>query len=105
MDSIDKADKIIVRVDVPGVKKEDVKVTLHHEGDHYVLIVSGERHDEFKSESGQETRYGKFTRSVALPKNIKVDGLTAKHELGTLMITVPKVELPAASAPINVNVH
>ena len=106
LDTVEQNDKLIVRIDVPGVKKEDVKVTLNPEGDHYVLIVSGERRDEFKGDQAEavETRYGKFVRSVSLPKNIKPDGLVAKHEHGVLVISVPKVE-PAAVAPIHVQIN
>ena len=105
LDTTDQGDKLVVRVDVPGVKKEDVKVQLHAEGDHFVLVVSGERRDELKSDKDEvtESRYGKFVRSVSLPKTIKPSGLAAKQEHGVLTITVPKAE-PQAAAPVDVKI-
>ena len=80
-----------VDVDLPGVKKEDIKVDIK-DG---VLSVSGERHfkEEVKEEDYYkvETSFGKFTRSFSLPDNADVENIEATCDNGVLEVVIPKL--------------
>ena len=84
----------IVEVDLPGVKKEDIKVNIDPEK--RTLTISGER--KFKEEVKKEdyykieSSYGKFMRTFSLPENVDVDHIDAKTEEGVLEITLPKIK-------------
>ena len=81
-----------VDVDLPGVKKEDIKVDLN-EG---VLTISGERKtkEEVKQEDYYkiETYFGKFSRSFTLPDNVDIENIEAKSDNGVLEIVIPKLK-------------
>ncbi len=82
-----------VSMDIPGVDKKDVKVSLENK----VLTIKGERKIERnEEEEGKyhytERRYGSFQRSFTLPKSIDSKKIRARHENGVLTITVPKAE-------------
>lgn len=82
----------VFKADLPGLKKEEVKVEME-EG--RVLQISGERSVE-KGEKGEtwhrvERGRGKFLRRFRLPENAKADEVRASMENGVLTITVPKL--------------
>ncbi len=81
-----------ITVEIPGVKKEDIKINLEKN----VLTVKGERSFENKEEGKNyhrvETSYGSFQRSLTLPEDINDDSIVAKYEDGLLKITVEKSE-------------
>ena len=87
-------DAYIVEIDLPGVKKEDIKVNIDPEK--RMLTISGERkfEEEVKKEDYYkiESAYGKFMRSFSLPENVDVENIDAKTEEGVLRITLPKVK-------------
>jgi HSP20 family protein len=81
-----------VKVDLPGLKPEEVKVELRN-GD---LWISGERKEE-KEEEGKtyhriERRYGEFRRVLPLPVEVSEEKIEARVENGVLTVTVPKAE-------------
>ncbi len=84
----------VVEVDLPGVKKEDIKVNIDQEK--RTLTISGER--KFKEEVKKEdyykieSSYGKFMRTFSLPDNVDAENIDAKTEDGVLHITLPKVK-------------
>ncbi len=84
----------VVEVDLPGVKKEDIKVNIDPEKG--TLTISGERKfkDEVKKEDYYkiESSYGKFMRTFSLPDNVDAENIDAKTEDGVLHITLPKVK-------------
>jgi HSP20 family protein len=88
---VEKKDKFLVSVDLPGMKKEEIKIDY----DDGVLSVSGERKEETKEEGlrtyRKESRYGSFQRSVEIP-NIDSDKINASYSDGVLKIEVPKSE-------------
>lgn len=81
-----------VDVDLPGVKKEDIKVDLNKG----VLTISGERKtkEEVKQEDYYkiETYFGKFSRSFTLPDNVDIENVEAKSDNGVLEIVIPKLK-------------
>lgn len=80
-----------VDVDLPGVKKEDIKVDLKEN----VLTISGERNtkEEVKQEDYYriETRFGKFSRSFTLPDDADIENIDASSDNGVLEVVIPKL--------------
>ncbi|KAL4191500.1 hypothetical protein AMTRI_Chr07g80790 [Amborella trichopoda] len=87
----------VFQADLPGLKKEEVKVELE---DGKVLQISGERKKEMEEKNDKwhrvERSQGKFLRRFRLPESAKVEGVKAAMENGVLTVTVPKVEAPKA---------
>nr|XP_043632355.1 18.1 kDa class I heat shock protein-like [Erigeron canadensis] len=83
----------IFQADVPGLKKEEVKVEVE---DGSVLQISGERSKESEEKNDKwhrvERSSGKFFRRFRLPENAKLDQVQATMENGVLTVTVPKAE-------------
>jgi HSP20 family protein len=111
VDVFEKDGRLITRVDLPGVKKEDVtvEVTDGH------LALSGERKQETEEKKDNvyrsERQYGTFYRAVPLPEGVKLEDVKATFTGGVLEVSVPlptkaqptmrKVEIqePAPTAP------
>ncbi|KAL6627491.1 hypothetical protein ACP70R_031217 [Stipagrostis hirtigluma subsp. patula] len=84
----------VFKADIPGVKKEEVKVEVE---DGNVLVISGERSKEKEDKNDKwhrvERSSVKFTRRFRLPENAKVEEVKAGLENGVLTVTVPKAEV------------
>ncbi|KAI3833413.1 hypothetical protein MKW92_013191 [Papaver armeniacum] len=83
----------IFKADLPGIKKEEVKVEVE-EG--RVLQISGERSKESEEKNDKwhrvERSSGKFLRRFRLPENAKMEEVKATMENGVLTVCIPKVE-------------
>jgi len=83
---------IIARIDLPGMKPEDIQVDVQD----YRLTVRGERKSETKEEDENfvhiERYFGSFYRTLALPENVVTDKVEAKFEDGVLVVNVPKAQ-------------
>lgn len=96
---ISETDKeYLIKADIPGVKKEDVKVTIENG----VLTVKGERKSE-KDEKGKtfhriERSYGSFVRSFSLPEGVDDAAAKAEFKDGMINITLPKSEKAKSKA-------
>jgi len=81
-----------IRVELPGMKREDIEVTLQDGA----LVITGERKEEKVSEETtvhrQERYYGKFTRALTLPAAVAGDKVKAQYKDGILTVTLPKAE-------------
>ncbi|XP_057789081.1 17.9 kDa class II heat shock protein-like [Salvia miltiorrhiza] len=79
----------VVKVDVPGFKKEEVRVAVEEGG---IVQISGERSNEEEGDKlhCKERGKGKFLRRLRLPENANLEGLEARLENGLLTVTVPK---------------
>ena len=92
LDVYQDKDTLFVKAELPGMKKEDVKLSLH-DG---VLTLSGERrheknHDE-KANLRNERFFGRFERSINLPFTVDATRVSASYEDGILTVTLPKAE-------------
>lgn len=92
LDVFDDKDSLVVKVELPGLKKEEIDISLH-EG---VLTISGERKRETESQEGESFRseryFGKFQRSVTLPATVDSTKVTAAYKDGVLTVELPKAE-------------
>ncbi len=84
--------EVMVKVEVPGMSKEDIKVSVTDNA----LTISGERKHE-SEEKGKtfhriERAYGKFYRTISLPAEVNHDKVKASYKEGVLTITLPKAE-------------
>lgn len=91
MDWRETADAHVFKADLPGVRKDEVKVEVE---DGRVLQISGERRREAEERTDTwhrvERSSGRFLRRFRLPENAKVDEVRAAMEDGVLTVTVPK---------------
>ena len=92
IDLIEEKENIVVRVELAGMRKEDIEVTLH-EG---TLNIAGERKSEKKVEEAglyrSERFFGRFQRAVTLPAAVAGDQVKADYKDGILTVTLPKTE-------------
>lgn len=83
---------LIVSAELPGLKKEDIKIEVSSDA----LVIEGERKQEHKEDHDgfhrYERSYGKFFRSVPLPEGAKADQVKAELTDGVLKISVPVPE-------------
>jgi HSP20 family protein len=92
LDISERKDAYLVSVELPGVKLDDLEITL----DDGLLTIQGER--SFADDSSEqqyhriERRYGAFRRSITLPAHVMADAVEASFEDGVLQIVVPKAE-------------
>src|ERR1700730_18058689 len=102
LDLYQSNDNVIAVVELPGMRKEDIEISLH-EG---VLTISGERKQQTgEGEKAERTeRYvGKFRRSISLPVRVDMSKVNATYKDGVLTVTLPKAE-EAKPRQIQVNV-
>jgi HSP20 family protein len=94
----------LIRVELPDVKKEDVKIAVA-DG---VITISGERKMEKEDQSENTIRvesiYGAFTRSFVLPDYVDDKGIRAEAKDGVLRIHIPKTKTKK-SEPLAIEVH
>lgn len=85
-------DNFYIKMEIPGMTKEDVKISIENN----VLTVNGVKKQERKTEETNlitnEIYYGEFSRSFNITNDIKVDAIDAEYKDGILNITLPKVE-------------
>ena len=85
-----KKDKYVVRAEVPGISKDDIKLRLH---DNTLTIEGEKKYENRKEEDGyyfSERSYGSFYRTVPLAKNVVTDKAKAKYDKGVIEIELPK---------------
>jgi len=92
IDVSESENQFMITAELPGMKKEDINISLENGR----LSISGERSFE-NEEKGKtyhrvETQYGSFNRSFQLPDNVSEESITATYEDGLLNITIDKSE-------------
>jgi HSP20 family protein len=77
--------QLVVCADLPGLRKEDVKVELTDDA----LTIQGERQEQREGRGYSERTYGNFYRSVPLPEGVSTDGAQASFQDGVLEVRIP----------------
>ncbi len=91
LDLYQNNDEIVAVVELPGMRKEDIELSLH-DG---ILTISGERKEEVAKEdktARTERFVGKFRRSISLPTRVDAGKVNATYKDGILTVTLPKAE-------------
>lgn len=92
LDVYEEKDSVVVKAELPGMKKEDVEVNLAGE----TLTIKGEKKEDKEVKEDdyyrRERSYGSFLRSVGLPCEVKSDEIKASFKDGVLEIRMPKTE-------------
>lgn len=85
-------DRIVIRMDLPGVSPDDVEVTVQEN----TLLINGTRNFPYDADKTRFVRrgsfYGDFTQKVALGKGLDLDQINAHYDNGVLELTIPYAE-------------
>lgn len=102
MDLVETEDHLVLRADLPGVDRDDISI----EAKDGVLTVAGERkaqHEEKREGFHRvERSFGRFSRSLELPKGIEAENIEASFERGVLEVRMPK---PAERKPTRIEIQ
>ncbi|HET6272190.1 MAG TPA: Hsp20/alpha crystallin family protein [Bacteroidota bacterium] len=92
VDVAEHENQYVVKVELPGVTKDDVKITMQEN----VLTIRGEKKQETETKDSNfhrvERSYGSFQRSFSLPTHVKNEKIEASYKDGILTVTLPKAE-------------
>ena len=92
VDVSETKDNVIMKAEMPGMSKDDVKIFIHDN----ILTLKGDKKQEKEEKDGDyhriERSYGSFCRSFTLPTSVKADEVKASYKGGVLNITLPKTE-------------
>jgi HSP20 family protein len=91
VDVLEETERIVVKVEAPGVEEKDLRVTFE-DG---LLTIAGERQFERKDDRNYhriERAYGTFTRTFTLPRSVDGTKITANYRNGVLEVEIPKKE-------------
>ena len=104
VDLYENKDNLVVRAELPGMKKEDIDISLH-DG---VLTLSGERKQDEQCKNAEVYRserfLGRFQRTITVASPVQADKVNATYKDGILTITLPKTE-ESKPKQIEVKVH
>ena len=92
LDVHEDKDGFSIRVELPGMKREDIEVSIQNGA----LVISGERQEEKVNEGTevhrQERYFGRFSRALTLPTAVNGEKVKASYKDGILTVTLPKAE-------------
>lgn len=84
-----RGDNLVIRADIPGVKKDDIKLEIEND----LLTISGERREEHEEKRDDyyrsERSYGQFYRAIPLPEGVNTEKCNATFNDGVLEVTLP----------------
>jgi len=104
IDVVDDKDNLMIKADLPGLKKEDLDISLQDD----ILTIKGEKKNENEKKEKNyyrvERSYGIFQRSLRLPSQVDSKKVNAKFKDGVLELTLPKKE-EAKSKQIDINIE
>ena len=90
LDLYESKDTLVLKSELPGMKKEDIDISVHEN----TITLSGERRNEKKHEGSETSRserfFGRFQRTLSLPKKVDSAGIKAIYRDGILTVTLPK---------------
>jgi HSP20 family protein len=100
----EKEHRLVARLDLPGIKKEEIAVSFTEEG----LTIEGERKHEEEEKKNEwyrtERTYGKFVRTLPLPAGVNPAEIKATFENGVLEVTVPLPAAAVAASPQKIEI-
>jgi len=107
LEFIDKKDKYLASVELPGIDQKDIEISFNENDD--ILIIKGEKKVENKEENDDyyicERSYGSFRREIPLPHNIIKDKIEATFDKGILILEIPKeIETKKESKKIEIKI-
>ena len=92
LDVVENQDAYIIRAEVPGLKPEDLDITLNNN----LLTIRGETKSEQEHEGERfhlrERQFGSFARSISLPSTVDANAIDANYNAGILTLRLPKAE-------------
>lgn len=92
VDLVEEEDRYLLKAEMPGVKNEDLKLSVEND----VITISAEKRDEFENRDKgiyrRERSYGKFSRSFQLNGLVNAEKVEADYKDGVLTVTLPKRE-------------
>jgi HSP20 family protein len=92
VDLYEENGNVIAKMNLPGVKPDELDITLEND----TLVITGRREEEKKTEEKdyyhKEIRRGSFSRSVSLPKSVNAEATEARYDGGVLVVTMPIVK-------------
>ncbi len=102
MDLVETEDHLVLRADLPGMKREDVEIEIKDGA----LTIAGERTAEHEQKTEGyyrvERASGRFARSLTLPEGTEPEGIDAQFENGVLEVRIPK---PAQRKPHRIEIR
>ena len=103
MDVVENKDSYTIKADLPGVKKEDLDVSLENG----FLSVSAKRSSEEEHDNGKyhvhERSSGEFKRKFRIPESVKAEEVRAEFKNGVLELVIPKTEKEESKTKIMIN--
>jgi len=92
VDVYDAKDNLVVKADIPGLKKEDIDINIQNN----TLVIKGEKKQEREEKEKDYVRterfYGSFHRAITLPADVDAEKAKAEYKNGTLELILPKKE-------------
>jgi HSP20 family protein len=102
MDVFEREGKTVVRVDLPGMKREDIEVAV--EGD--MLVIKGKREEaqEIKEEHYYcaERAVGEFSRAISLPEGVTAAEIEGTYKDGVLEVVIPRTVVSPSAESVKV---
>ena len=102
IEAFERETQLVVRAELPGLKREDVKVSV----DDGVLTLSGERKSQNRTDENgfyhSEMSYGRFQRAFRLPETAEIENISAKFEDGILEIAIPNAAPPRKTHEVTI---
>jgi HSP20 family protein len=102
MDVVETTDELLCHVEVPGLTPDDLEIRVQDN----MLVLAGEKKFNGEQQEGGfrsvERRYGRFERTITLPRTVDTNAVKARHENGVLTVVLPKVE---ASKPRRIEIE
>jgi len=103
VDVFEDGNDLVLKAELPGIKKEDLNITI---GENTITLSGEKRHEEKverKDYHWSECSYGSFTRSFRLPDYVDVDAAKAAFKDGVLEVRIPKTTVEAKQKKITVS--